>query len=157
MSENSDDNNQGPRRGGSRPYEVGYGKPPKASQFKKGQSGNPSGRPRGAPSFGQSVAKAMRRRVSVRADGRLKKMSGMDAMAQNYTARAISGDLKAARLVLQELAALPPEEQLPFQSEITVRFVRPGEIREHSERTAEPSPIDTRASPDKPGSRYRPR
>lgn len=24
-------------------YEVGYGRPPKASQFKKGQSGNPSG------------------------------------------------------------------------------------------------------------------
>lgn len=29
---------------GDRPYEVGYGKPPKATQFKKGQSGNPAGR-----------------------------------------------------------------------------------------------------------------
>jgi len=29
-------------------YEVGYGKPPKASQFKSGISGNPKGRPRGA-------------------------------------------------------------------------------------------------------------
>jgi len=28
--------------------EVGYGKPPKHSQFKKGQSGNPAGRQRGA-------------------------------------------------------------------------------------------------------------
>ena len=27
-------------------YNVGYGKPPKASQFKKGQSGNPKGRPK---------------------------------------------------------------------------------------------------------------
>ncbi len=26
--------------------EVGYGKPPKASRFRKGQSGNPGGRPR---------------------------------------------------------------------------------------------------------------
>ena len=25
-------------------YAVGYGKPPKATQFKKGQSGNPKGR-----------------------------------------------------------------------------------------------------------------
>ena len=28
-------------------HEVGYKKPPKHSQFKKGQSGNPRGRPRG--------------------------------------------------------------------------------------------------------------
>jgi Family of unknown function (DUF5681) len=30
------------------PYEVGYRKPPAASQFKPGRSGNPKGRPRGA-------------------------------------------------------------------------------------------------------------
>jgi hypothetical protein len=29
-------------------YKVGYGKPPTASRFKPGQSGNPKGRPKGA-------------------------------------------------------------------------------------------------------------
>ena len=31
-----------------RHYEVGYGRPPQAAQFKPGQSGNPKGRPKGA-------------------------------------------------------------------------------------------------------------
>lgn len=34
---------------------VGYGRPPKASQFKNGQSGNPGGRPRKTPGR-QSIA-----------------------------------------------------------------------------------------------------
>jgi hypothetical protein len=28
-------------------YDVGYGKPPQHTQFRRGQSGNPGGRPRG--------------------------------------------------------------------------------------------------------------
>ena len=37
-----------PRPPGPRDYEVGYGKPPKEHRFKKGQSGNPRGRPKDA-------------------------------------------------------------------------------------------------------------
>jgi len=36
-------------------YEVGYGKPPKKSQFPKGTSGNPTGRPKKARDLGATL------------------------------------------------------------------------------------------------------
>jgi hypothetical protein len=38
---------RGPRKPPSSAYEVGRGRPPKATRFKKGQSGNSEGRPKG--------------------------------------------------------------------------------------------------------------
>ncbi len=35
-----------PDSNNNKSYDIGYGKPPKAGQFKKGQSGNPNGRPK---------------------------------------------------------------------------------------------------------------
>jgi hypothetical protein len=35
----------GPMTETKRDYDIGYGKPPEGRRFKKGQSGNPSGRP----------------------------------------------------------------------------------------------------------------
>lgn len=40
-------------------YEVGYGKPPKKNQFKKGQSGNRKGRPPGAKNKGPATDKQL--------------------------------------------------------------------------------------------------
>lgn len=43
-------------------YEVGYGKPPKQTQWKPGQSGNPTGKS-GAPSLRAIFLKAANKRV----------------------------------------------------------------------------------------------
>ncbi|XHR27473.1 MAG: DUF5681 domain-containing protein [Chthoniobacteraceae bacterium] len=46
-------------------YDVGYGKPPKHSQFQKGQSGNPAGRPKKRKSRQELFEEAWQSEVNV--------------------------------------------------------------------------------------------
>ena len=72
-----------PRRSGKDElYEVGYGKPPKHTQFKPGQSGNRKGRPRGQRNFRTVVNDALKRKSpSGRANGRARSPGSMRSCA----------------------------------------------------------------------------
>jgi hypothetical protein len=59
----------------SRDYEVGYGRPPKHSRFEKGKSGNPKGRPKGAKNIATIMNAALAEKVTVRANGRTRRMT----------------------------------------------------------------------------------
>lgn len=50
----------------SNEYAVGYGKPPQASRFRKGQSGNPKGRPPGARGLTTLARKVLDAKLLVR-------------------------------------------------------------------------------------------
>ena len=61
-------------------YEVGYKKPPRHTQFRKGKSGNPAGRPKRAVNVQASLHKTLSRADALSAsDGKPKKMSTWDA------------------------------------------------------------------------------
>ena len=51
---------------GSPSGEVGYGRPPKNTRFKSGQSGNPKGRPAGRPNAKTTIARVISEKVPVR-------------------------------------------------------------------------------------------
>jgi hypothetical protein len=87
---------------------VGYGRPPKHSQFAKGRSGNPKGRPKGSPNAKTAIRKAMDRRVAVRIGKKTVKMHAMDAMAHRLIQQGLDGNLKAIR-TLVELGGLQDE------------------------------------------------
>lgn len=57
------------------PYEVGYGRPPVATRFKAGQSGNPNGRPKGAKNLSTLTREKLQAKVPVREGGRERRMS----------------------------------------------------------------------------------
>jgi Family of unknown function (DUF5681) len=47
-------------------YQVGFAKPPSATRFRKGQSGNPAGRPRGSKNISTIVEQELEQRVVIR-------------------------------------------------------------------------------------------
>ena len=84
----------------SRVYKVGYKKPPHETRFKKGQSGNPKGRPPGKKNLQTVLNDALRERVTVAKNGQYKKISKLEAIVTQLVDRANSGDAKAMPLLL---------------------------------------------------------
>lgn len=82
-------------------YEVGYGKPPQRTQFKKGQSGNPKGRPKGSKSLAESVNRELDAKVTVREGNREIQMSKRDALAKRMVAMGLAGDKVVMKNLLQ--------------------------------------------------------
>jgi hypothetical protein len=80
--------------------EVGYGKPPKRTQFVKGRSGNPKGRPKGSRKLTDILAKVGRQRIMVTENGRSRSITKLEASVLQLMNKAVSGDLKAFRQVL---------------------------------------------------------
>jgi hypothetical protein len=100
-------------------YSVGYGQPPVASRFKKGQSGNPTGRPKGTPNLSTVLLKTLSERVIVNENGKWKSISKMQAFVKQLVNKAASGDLRAtsqvAELVksIEQSAERNPQERGP--------------------------------------------
>lgn len=81
-------------------YELGYRKPPKHTQFVKGRSGNPKGRPRGSQNLDTLLAKAARERVKVTVNGVTRQISKLEASLIQLFNKAASGDPRAIREAL---------------------------------------------------------
>jgi Family of unknown function (DUF5681) len=91
-----------PRRPGKdERYEVGYGKPPKHTQFKPGQSGNRKGRPRGQRNFRTAVRDALQEKVIIREGDRTRSVSRMDAIIRVTFNNALKSDAKALAAFIQ--------------------------------------------------------
>jgi hypothetical protein len=92
----------------SAPYGVGYGKPPRHTQFRKGQSGNPGGRPRGLPvrRANALLLQEAYRPVAIKEDGRMVPVSALQAVLRSQIELAINGNGRAQRAVLEAVQHL---------------------------------------------------
>jgi hypothetical protein len=78
----------------------GRGRPPRPSQFKKGQSGNPTGRPKKVTSFKSDLAAELQEKLSIVENGKERRISKQRAFCKTLVAAAIKKDIRAVNALL---------------------------------------------------------
>jgi len=108
-------------------YKVGYGKPPKSRQFRRGKSGNPKGRPRGSLKLATDLAAELNEQITVREDGKPRRVSKQRALIKSLMAKALQGDVRANAAVLALYARVItdlPEDDESFVEENELQILR---------------------------------
>lgn len=90
----------------SRDYSVGYRKPPKHSQFKPGQSGNPRGKAKGRKNLTTELLEELSERVVVTENGRQRKLSKQTIILKRMVTDAAQGDAKARDQLLKLISVI---------------------------------------------------
>ncbi len=141
-------------------YDIGYGKPPAATRFAKGQSGNPRGRPRKPkpppPQFSDGLSERFLREeayrhVTLRENGKPIKLTTTQAVIRSLATEAIKGRRLSQKLYL-EMVKSAEEEYLHVKLTHYVKLQlhkRDGErILADCERRGIPYPVDRLPHPD---------
>ncbi len=71
---------------------VGYGRPPKATQFKKGKSGNPKGRPKGSRPIGAVLQEILGQRIAVTENGKTRRLPALEVMLRRLANDAMRNE-----------------------------------------------------------------
>src|SRR6516164_8820512 len=114
-----------------RDYEVGRGKPPVHTRFKKGQSGNPRGpRPKNLPAL---LVEALNEKVVVTIDGECCEITKREAVAKQLVNKSTGADLRATKMLIDTLkdaekkaGVTQPPEPAPFTAvdeEVMATFI----------------------------------
>lgn len=90
---------------------VGYGKPPQATRFQPGKSGNPRGRPRGSINSAKHLRESLSKTMPVTVDGKSTRMRRDQALFEGLLRDALKGDNAARRMLLKAMETIADEER----------------------------------------------
>jgi hypothetical protein len=88
---------------------TGFKRPPKVTQFKSGQSGNPKGRPKGSRNLKTDLNDLMKKRIVIREDGEARRISRQEAVLLSLFGKAARGDVRASTTLVNMVMKLNPE------------------------------------------------
>ena len=106
---------------------VGYRKPPKATRFTKGRSGNPAGRPRGR--YREAPYEAvLGQMVKIREGGTERRVTAAEAFLLKLTKRGLEGDSAATRASLAVIEEARRRHGTGQSQVVTIAFVAAGSV-----------------------------
>ena len=82
-------------------YAVGYGKPPAATRFKPGTSGNAKGRPKNSKNLRTLIRLAMTAKISVQEGASNRRVSKIEGVVLRQLQSALKGDDRSAMAVIK--------------------------------------------------------
>ena len=82
-------------------YEVGFGKPPKQTRFRKGQSGNLLGRPKGSTNLQTEMKRILAAKTKIKVDGAVQTVSTSRALCLALRQKAMAGDVRAFSKIVE--------------------------------------------------------
>ncbi len=92
------------------PERVGYRQPPRHTRFKPGESGNKRGRPKGSKSVDAVLQSLLNQKVTIQDAAGRRRVPAVEALLRALMQRALRGDNRAAKLLLDGQQRLPPPE-----------------------------------------------
>ena len=84
-------------------YQVSYGRPPKHTRFKPGQSGNPRGRSKKSKDINTLIQAELDKTILATEHGKPKRITKREAIVTQLVNQAIQGETKPLQLVLAHL------------------------------------------------------
>ena len=84
-------------------YEVGKGKPPKEHQFPPGQSGNPSGRPKGSKNIHHVLSKILKEKITVTDAGKKMVVEKLEGAMRVLVNKSFEGKPQSLKLLIEVL------------------------------------------------------
>ena len=89
---------------------AGYGKPPRSSRFRPGQSGNPKGRPKGVRSRKKIVEEIANKMYWVNENGKRRQRSTRDFVLLALLKLSLEGNIRAGRVHRKMLEKYGPHD-----------------------------------------------
>lgn len=133
------------------PYEVGRGKPPKETQYEKGVSGNPNGRPRKKLDLYTDLTRVLNEKVTVTIENEPQRVTVQQALLLRLRDQALRGEIWAGKLLQKAVDAIPDsggefdhvEQQVGlFHSKALLMLMVEDAEREKANQSPEPTEDD---------------